>query len=183
MDKTARREMRTLMHKHIGKQWGRSLRVLDVGSYDVKRMMRRLMPECGGTHSSGKPLWEYVGYDIVPGPNVDVVGKAENVLPFEQESIDLVMSISCFQYVENPFTLMEALARLLKRGGYAIICASHNERTGLISLPEELCPNKDTEFDCWRFKKYGMRAMLAQAGLEVIDTYYKGSNCFGVAKK
>ena len=173
MNRISKIEMDVTIRRYFENRMSDKLSVLDVGSYDVNGSLRDTMP----------PAWDYVGLDIVEGPNVDCVMNALGPLPVEDNSVDLVVSVSCFQYVKNPFKLAGWLHAALKPGGMIIICASHNESTGIMSLPVHLCPHQDKEFDCWRFKKYGMIAMLEESGFNVLKAYYKGSNCWGVGIK
>jgi SAM-dependent methyltransferase len=112
---------------------------------------------------------------------VDVGSYDVNGLP--PKTADVIISGSCFQYVRNPFKLMKEMAVCLKPSGMAFICAARGERDGLISLPPELCPEGDTEFDCWRFLPRGMESLMEESGLQVIKTYYHGSNCWGIGKR
>jgi SAM-dependent methyltransferase len=176
MHKTISKHMKSLIHHYFHDgvdRFDSSLTVLDVGSYNVNGSLKDIMPEA----------WKYIGLDIVPGPGVDVVMTDFTKFPVPSESVDLVVSVSCFQYVENPFRLMGQLYDCVKPGGMIFICASHNEKTGLIGLPRHLCPRNDESFDCWRIKKYGMLALFEEAGFNPIKAYYKGSSCWGVGVK
>ena len=151
----------------------KELTVVDLGSYDVNGTYKTIVP----------PAWKYIGLDRVEGPNVDKVMKLDYTFPVPPNSADIIISGSCFQYVRNPFRMMKEIRSCLKPGRLVIICAAHNESDGLISLPEELCPNQDTGWDCWRFLKDGMAAVIEESGLTVIRTYYQGSNCWGIGRK
>ena len=172
MDRPVKQEIVRLVNKWYNPEM--PMKVLDVGSYDVNGTVKEVLPK----------HWEYLGMDIVPGPNVDIVVN-NKTFPITTESMDLVISTSCFQYVTNPFRLAKSLYKCLRPGGMIFICAAHNERDGLIGLPKELCPNEDTTFDCWRFLKDGMRAVLEEAEFTVEDVYYRDrrSNWWGVRTK
>lgn len=155
-------------------QWtdfGEFRAVVDVGSYDVNGSFREIMP-------SG---WRYIGVDRVPGPNVDVVMPLDYEIPLLD--VGIVVSASCFQYVRNPFKLMKSIEEILVPSGLVIVCAPKDEKEGLIGLPAELCPNGDPTFDCWRFLKDGMRALMEDSDLEVLEVFYHNGCCWGVAKK
>jgi SAM-dependent methyltransferase len=170
MDKSSYREMK----KNIDYWYKepKELTVVDVGSYDVNGSYREIFTD-----------WEYIGIDIVEGPNVDKVMRFPYKIPLPPKTADVIISGSCFQYVRNPFKLMKEMAVCLKPSGMAFICAARGERDGLISLPPELCPEGDTEFDCWRFLPRGMESLMEESGLQVIKTYYHGSNCWGIGKR
>ncbi len=147
--------------------------VLDVGSYDINGSLKNVIPVA----------WTYIGLDRVPGPNVDVVAEEGKPFPIGAGSVGLVVSSSCFQYVKNPFELTRQLYACLKPGGMIYITAAYTEKEGLLSLPPELCPNEDIRFDCWRFYKDGMRAVLEEAGFTVEDVAYDEGACWGTGRK
>lgn len=89
-------------------------KVLDIGSYNLNGCV--------------KPIFEkasYVGVDMAQGPNVDIVANC-NDLPFENNSFDIIVSISCFEH-DNMFwlTFLEML-RVLKPGGFLYVNAPSN---------------------------------------------------------
>lgn len=142
--------------------------VIDVGSYDVNGTLESAVPE----------HWTYIGVDRVDGPNVDVVMPDDYTIPVE--FADVIISASCFQYVRNPFKLMQEINDTLPTGGVVIICAPREEKEGLMGLPAELSPNNDTEFDCWRYLEGGMTALLEDSGFEVLEVSYARGCCWGV---
>jgi SAM-dependent methyltransferase len=137
---------------------------LDVGSLQVKDRHLTFREFCP----------DYVGTDILPGKNVDVV--CTEVLPFENESFDTVISGNCFEHCENPFALILECARVLKPGGYFIGTAPRN-------WPDHHRP------DCWRILPDGWVALFKYAKLSVVETAAiphatgRNSDCYGVAKK
>ncbi len=145
-------------------------RVIDIGSYDVNGSLRSLF-------SRGS----YIGVDRVAGPNVDVVMPSDYQIPVR--GADLVVSSSCLQYVRNPFKLVAEGFRCLKNGGFAVWCAPRHEGDGLLGLPDELSPNGDSSFDCWRFLVDGMAELLLSSGFEILDVHYYNQYCWGVGKR
>lgn len=144
--------------------------VVDVGSYDVNGTLRPAIPD----------RWTYIGVDRVDGPNVDLVMPDDYNIPIDRA--DVIISASCFQYVRNPFKLMDEIYLTLTPGGIVIICAPRKETEGLMGLPAELSPNNDTGFDCWRYMKGGMTALLEDSGLEVLEVFYDRDCCWGVGR-
>ena len=138
------------------------LSVVDVGSYDVNGTLRSCVPK----------HWAYLGVDRVSGPNVDLVMPYEYYIPLQSDYADVVISTSCFQYVRNPFQLMTAIKDVLVPDGVAIICAPREEKEGLMGLPAELCPDGDPSFDCWRFLRGGMTALLEDSDFIVKEVFY-----------
>ena len=139
---------------------------LDVGSLQVKKSHRTFKEFCP----------DYVGTDIVPGTNVDVV--CTDVLPFPDASFDTVISGNCFEHCENPFALIVECHRILKPEGYFLATAPRH-------WPEHHRP------DCWRILPDGWRAMFKYAKLTFVEAYVvnhavedgRFSDCYGVAKK
>jgi len=144
-------------------QYG-SGKVLDVGSLQIK-----------AKHPTYRELCtDYVGTDIIAGPNVDVV--CSDMLPFASQSFDTVVTGSCFEHAENPFQLITECARVLKPGGFFIGLAPRD-------WPEHHNPDR------WRFLPEGWQALFKYAKLESIRTYVsviepnKFSDCWGIARK
>jgi SAM-dependent methyltransferase len=67
------------------------------------------------------PTARIVGLDIPGNPYgvADVV--SDELLPFPDESFDLVMCIEAFHYIAEPEKGVAAIARVLRPGGYAVI--------------------------------------------------------------
>jgi SAM-dependent methyltransferase len=143
--------------------------VVDIGSYDVNGSYKTLFPN-----------WSYHGADIVAGPNVDLVMENPYTIPLPDNSADLIISGDCLQYVKNPFRLIQEAARILKSERYIIINASAEQRAGLVGLPDDM-PNRPT--DTFRYWPNGMHSILKEAGLYALQTYLKGSSCWGIATK
>ena len=83
------------------------LSVLDIGSMDVNGSLRTVIPTGA----------KYLGMDVVPGPGVDLVLDDPCQFPLDSDSVDVVISSSCFEH--DPFfwlTFLE-VSRVLKKGG------------------------------------------------------------------
>ena len=87
--------------------------VLDIGSLDINGNNRWLFDEA-----------KYLGVDLMPGKNVDVVCHAHELL-FEPESFDTIISTECLEHDQQwKRTLAKAL-KLLKPGGLLVLtCAT-----------------------------------------------------------
>ncbi len=92
------------------------LRILDVGSMDVRGSLRSAAPE--GAH--------YVGVDLAPGKGVDVVLADPDHFPFEDRSFDAIVSTSCFEHAEFFWLTVLECARVLAHGGYLYLNAPSN---------------------------------------------------------
>ena len=110
-------------------------KILDVGSYDVNGTM--------------KPIFEqgqYIGLDMEEGPNVDVVGRAQEI-PFIEDFFDIVISSSCFEHDDMFWVSFKEMCRVLKPGGYMYIQAPQNG------------PYHGWPGDNWRFYADSWRAL------------------------
>jgi len=104
---------------------------------------------------------EYVRMDIVKGPNVDVVGRAENI-PFPDGSFDSIISTQVFEHIENPEQATREAKRVLKSGGNILITVPQwNE------LHEE-------PHDYWRYTRYGLQSLFERHGFKLINMDQRG---------
>ena len=127
------------------------LLIADLGSYDVNGSYRPLF-----AHSS----WSYLGLDVSAGPNVDIVlENPYNWQTLSSDSVDVIISGQAFEHIEFFWLTVLEISRVLKPGGLCCIIAPS-------SGPEHRYP-----VDCWRFYRDGMRALMAYAGLEILDVY------------
>lgn len=83
--------------------------VVDMGSYDVN-----------GTYRSLFTGW-YVGVDIIPGPNVDVLVGSDEWMALD--SVDAVISGQTIEHVADIPEFMAGIFRILKPGGLLCIIA------------------------------------------------------------
>lgn len=145
----------------------KKLLVCDVGSCDVE----------GDGSFSYKKLFEnhyYVGLDLAPGINVDVVSDNQYKYPYLDNSFDIVISGQVIEHVEDIYLWIIEIARILKPGGLTCII-------GPTSWVEHRHP-----VDCWRILPDGMRFLLGTiAKLNVVDIRKSRDNqdCIGIAKK
>ena len=105
------------------------------------------------------PEWDYVGFDIVEGPNVDVVGDAHQLSAFvEPESFDALFSIATFEHLAMPWKVAVEINKVLKPGGVAVV-VSH-----------QCWPVHEQPWDFWRFSTWAWRTMFNEAsGFEVVE--------------
>jgi SAM-dependent methyltransferase len=81
--------------------------VVDVGAQDVNGSLREVCP----------PNAAYIGVDFTEGKGVDVVLDDPYTLPFESNSIDVIVSSSCFEHSEMFWLLFLEISRVLKPDG------------------------------------------------------------------
>ncbi len=100
----------------------------------------------------------YTGFDVVSGPNVDLVGDAHELSKhFEHSSVDAVFSVSTFEHLAMPWKVVAQLNRVLRTGGLTYI-GSH-----------QTWPLHDCPWDFWRFSSSAWHALLnEETGFEVV---------------
>jgi len=150
MHPSSYRHMTHAVETYLGDQAGKPLLVIDIGAYDVNASYRPLFD---------KPSWTYRGVDIAAGPNVDVVLQSVYELPFETDSIDVIVSGQTFEHVEFFWLTWMEMVRVLKPGGHIILIAPSRG-------PEHRYP-----VDCWRFYPDGFRALGKLGKLEVLEVH------------
>lgn len=126
-----------------------SLKIVDLGSLDVNGSYRRLFAQ---------PPWQYVGVDLAPGENVDLVLRDPYFWgEFASASVDVVVSGQTFEHTEFFWETMLEIARILKPHGLVCVIAP-------ASGPEHRFP-----LDCWRLFADGLHAAARYAELEVLE--------------
>lgn len=148
------------------------LKIADIGSYDVNGTYRPIF--------SPVPAWKYVGFDIAPGNNVDVVLASKYVWSnVPDKEFDVVISGQVLEHTEYPWVYIKELARILKPGGRACVIAPYEWEYHAFPI------------DCWRIFPDGMKPLLEFAGL-VVEKCYMTENdpnprwrgdTVGIAKK
>lgn len=129
------------------------MRIADIGAYDVNGNLRAIFQ---------RPGWEYVGFDMASGPNVDRVLPHSHVWhDIESVSFDAVVSVSTLEHTLRPHLVVREMARIVKRGGHVCFTAPY------------AWPKHDHPIDCFRIYPDGMRAMMEDAGLVDIHTHMR----------
>ena len=127
MHPTAMDNGRLFFECYLGEQAAQT--VIDIGSKDVNGSLRSFAPAgC-----------RYVGVDFAAGPGVDVVLEDPYHLPFEPNSIDAVVSSSCFEHIELFWLMFTEVLRVLKPQGLLYLNAPSNGEYHRYPV------------DCWRF--------------------------------
>jgi SAM-dependent methyltransferase len=130
---------------------GQTIKILDVGSYDVNGSYRRFFPQ---------PQFDYTGMDMVPGPNVDVV--LHNPYDWETlatDSFDVIVSGQTFEHNEFFWVTLAEMARVLKKGGKLCIVAPNQ-------VHEHRYP-----VDCYRFYTDGMVSLARYIQFKVLHAH------------
>ena len=144
-------KMQTFRQKHLTGREREPLRILDVGSQDVNGCYKPIFDS---------PHWRYVGLDMNPGPNVDIV--LDN--PYDWSKLraneyDVVISGQALEHIEFFWITMLEISRILKYGGICCLIAPSGGY-------EHRYP-----VDCWRYYPDGFYALARWARLEVLEVW------------
>jgi len=124
--------------------------VLEIGSRNVTGITRKdLFHNCS----------EYVGFDILPGEHVDIVGDVHNLsCNCPLNNFDLVYCISVFEHLLFPWKAVLEINKIMKTGGYLYL-STH-----------PVWPEHEMPWDFWRFPKSGFHALFNKhTGFEIIS--------------
>ncbi|MEY2542224.1 MAG: hypothetical protein QOI22_1826 [Verrucomicrobiota bacterium] len=142
-------KMAAFRRNHLDSRQNEPLLIVDLGSHDINGSYRSLFD---------KPPWHYLGADLAPGDNVDLVLRDPyDWRELKTGSVDIVISGQTLEHTEFFWETMFEIARVLKPHGLCCIIAPS-------SGPEHRFP-----IDCWRFYPDGLRAVARYAGLEVVE--------------
>jgi SAM-dependent methyltransferase len=113
----------------------------------------------GNVHSHHFPDADYVGFDVVPGPNVQVVGDAHELSAhFPAGSFDAVFAVSVFEHLAMPWKVVLELNRVLRPGGLACV------------FTHPTYPPHDRPWDFWRYAPEAFDVLFAPpTGFELVD--------------
>lgn len=137
--------------KYLEHEKDRPLRILDLGSTEMGACYRPIFEF---------PKWHYIGADLSPGKNVDIVLKHPyRWQEIKSGSIDVFISGQVLEHVEYFWITLLEISRVLKPGGLACIIVPSGG-------PEHRYP-----LDCWRFYPDGMNALANFARLIPIEIY------------
>jgi SAM-dependent methyltransferase len=161
MHKEAMAQMTKILDAH---QPEGKVNLLDCGSFDVNGNYRDMVVRRG---------WKYIGIDIAPGKNVDIVSEDPYRFPFENNAFDVVISGSTMEHVKAIWLWVPELVRVLKPGGLLAIIT----HTYWAYHPHPV--------DCWRIMPDGMKYLFDLTGqLEQYDIQmYCPTDISGVARK
>jgi SAM-dependent methyltransferase len=125
-------------------------RLLEVGSR-ARTAVRHRRQTFAGT--------EYVGIDVLPGDEVDIVCDAHRMSDVLQPgSFDFACSFDVFEHLAIPWKVVVELNRVLRVGG--VVLSVVPQAVGLHDLP----------WDFWRMSDSGFRALFApETGFEVLE--------------
>lgn len=114
-------------------------KVVEIGSQNVNGSLREICPK----------NFEYVGVDFQAAKGVDIVLNDPYSLPFASESIDIVLSSSCFEHSEMFWLVYLEIMRILKPAGLFYLNAPSSGSFHRYPV------------DCWRFYPDSGRALIS----------------------
>lgn len=128
--------------------------VVDIGAQDVNGSLREVCP----------PNASYIGVDFETAKGVDIVIEDPYKLPFDSESVDVVVSSSCFEHSEMFWLVFNEVLRILKPNGLFYLNAPAN---GVFHR---------YPVDCWRFFPDSGKALVTWAqrcgtNAELLESY------------
>jgi len=132
----------------------KSTKVVEIGSQDVNGSLRSVAPS----------VFDYIGVDFQAAKGVDIVLSDPYSLPFESESVDIVLSSSCFEHSEMFWLVFLEVMRVLKP-------------TGLFYLNAPSAGSFHRyPVDCWRFYPDSGRALVqwsrrSGGNAELLESY------------
>lgn len=88
--------------------------VVDIGGLDINGSLKSFFENMGMT---------YICIDMEVHPSVDIVVAPGNKLPFEDGSIDLIISTSCFEHDPCFWITFKEMTRIVKMDGYIYVNA------------------------------------------------------------
>jgi len=131
---------------------------------EVNALSRPRLLEVGSRARSGTvqrqrfPHAEYVGFDVMPGENVEVVGDAHELSRhFPAEHFDAAFAVSVFEHLAMPWKVVLELNRVLRPGG--VVCI----------FTHPAYPPHDRPWDFWRYNPEAFEVLFSgPSGFELV---------------
>jgi len=133
-------------------------RVLEIGSRDRSGVVRRgLVP----SHL------EYLGLDIMPGDNVDIVADVHELTKaVPAHSVEAVLGYSVFEHLLMPWKAVIEINHVLKMGGLVMLTT------------HQTWPVHEAPWDFWRYSDSAWHALFNRfTGFEVVETALGSPAC------
>lgn len=117
----------------------KTTKIVEIGAQDVNGSLRSVAPT----------NFDYVGLDFQEAKGVDIVLSDPYALPLNSESIDIVISSSCFEHSEMFWLVFLEIMRVLKPAGLFYLNAPSAGSFHRYPV------------DCWRFYPDSGRALVS----------------------
>lgn len=88
-----------------------------------------------------------IGFDIVDGHGVDLVGDAHS-LPFEDNKFEIILCTEVLEHLHSPQVALSEMYRVLNKGGILILTTRF------------IFPIHSAPYDYYRYTEYGLRYLL-----------------------
>jgi SAM-dependent methyltransferase len=111
--------------------------IVEIGSAGPHPVLRSFAPATS----------KYIGIDMIEDKNVDIVVSDPYTLPFDDNSVDVVVSSSCFEHSEFFWLLFNDIVRVLRPGGIFYLNVPSNGNFHRYPV------------DCWRFYPDSAKAL------------------------
>ena len=128
--------------------FSKKTKVIEIGSQDVNGSLRQVCPDA----------FDYIGLDFQAAKGVDIVLDDPYTLPFDSESVDIVLSSSCFEHSEMFWLVYLEVLRVLKPNGLFYLNAPSAGNFHQFPV------------DCWRFYPDSGRALIKWSARNGLDT-------------
>lgn len=126
--------------------------ILEVGSRDHNGTVRSLIQRHGPR--------SYVGLDMLDGPGVDVVGKAEHLVErFGVATFDVVIATELLEHAQHWRDVVRGLKGVLRPGGLLLLTTRSK------GFPFHDCP-----LDFWRYEQEDFRRIFADMDIERLES-------------
>lgn len=122
--------------------------VVDIGGKNVNGSLRGYFEKMG---------MKYISVDIEPHSSVDIVVEPGKKLPFDNASIDLIVSTSCFEHDPCFWITFREMTRIVKLDGFIYVNAPSNG-------PYHCFPG-----DNWRFYSDAGQALAYWSGYQISE--------------
>jgi len=120
---------------------------------------RLVSPGAQGLRGWFPDVERYIGVDVHPSPNVDVVGDAHRLASLVgTEAVDGVFSISVLEHLTLPWVAAGEINRVLRDGGW------------VFHLTHQTWPVHEQPNDFWRFSDEGLKVLFGPlTGFTVVE--------------
>lgn len=127
-------------------------RVLDVGSYNYNGSVAPLI-------KSWNPK-EYIGIDILPGPGVDLVCTAEDIIKiFGENRFDVVMCVEVLEHAKKWREVISNLKRVVAPGGVLVV-TTRSQGFPVHGFPD----------DYWRYELSDFKTIFSDMQVQALES-------------
>ena len=151
--------------KYIKEEYVKDRAVIEVGAYNFNGSLRSLVEDFYPA--------SYIGVDISPGPAVDQICNAEDLIAsFGNNKFDMLICTELLEHVGNWQKVVHNIKNVMKPRGILILS------TRSIGFPWHPCPN-----DFWRFQIQDIRLIFSDFAIDVLKSDPHDMGVFLFARK